>query len=68
MKLFYPDPPRPADRVITIPDEFIAEVILGLCIPKDHMKEIVGECKERNIRVFSTEKVPFEFKIKRTEI
>jgi hypothetical protein len=68
MKLFYPNPPSDKDRIVTITDDCISEVIIGLCTPEDHKKEIVDLCKKRGIRVFTTYKVPFEFKIERVEI
>lgn len=67
-KLFYPDPPTQNDRIVTITDDFITDVTIGLCTPIDHKKEIINECKKRNIKVFSTEKVPFEFKVERIEL
>ena len=68
MKLFYPNPPSVDDRIVTIPDDFIAEVIIGLCTPEEDKKEILDVCKNRGIIVFLTHKIPFEFKIGRSEI
>jgi hypothetical protein len=68
IKLFYPNLPSASERIITIPDNFIAEVIIGLCTPEDHKQEIIDICKKRGIKIFTTYKKPFEFKIERTEI
>lgn len=62
-KLFYPLVPKPSDRIVTIPDNFMTEIILGLKISKNDKKEITEIAKEKNLDVYQIEKVPFEFKL-----
>ena len=56
------------DRIKTIPDEFFAEVILGIEISDEDKDEIVRHCNSKEIPVFQAEKKEFEFKIKRMPI
>ena len=65
MKLFYPELPHESDRIIKIPDDFFAEVIIGLATPNSAKLEIISICKQKNIKCYVTNKIPFEFKISR---
>lgn len=64
-KLYFPNTPTTNDRVISIPVEFIEEVNLGMKISEKSKKEIVEICRERNIKVYQTTKIPFKFQLTR---
>jgi len=67
-KLFFPKIPTKEDRIITIPDDFISEIILGLSITEEDENEIIEIAKAKGIEVYKTEKVPFKFEIARVEV
>ena len=67
-KLYFPNPPTNAQRVIQVPTEFIEEVNLGMNICTEHRTEIIEKCRKKNVKVYQTEKVPFKFDLKRAEI
>lgn len=56
------------ERIITIPDNFIAEVILGINMPDKHKHRIMTICKRKKIPVFQAVKVDFKFKMTRVRI
>ncbi len=68
MKLFYPNEPEDADRTIKIPDDFFAEIVLGLDTVEKDREEIIKIAKRKNIRVYQTVKTPFMFQLDRIEI
>jgi hypothetical protein len=51
-----------------VPDEFIAEVIIGIQTPQDHKEEIIQIASAKNIPVFQAVKVPFKFLIDRVQV
>ena len=67
-KLFFPDVPSKGDRIKRIPNDFFAEIVLGIMVPDDHKKEIVEKAKKKGIKIYQAVKVPFQFKIDRKEI
>ncbi|MFV8270713.1 DUF2971 domain-containing protein [Flavobacterium sp. GT2N3] len=67
-KLFYPEPASEANRVISIPFEFIDEVNLGINISENHKNEIVELVKTKNIKVYQTKKIPFQFGLSRFQL
>lgn len=67
-KLFFPNVPSNDDRIKTIPDDFFAEITLGIKMPEEHKKEIIEIAKKKGIKIYQAVKVPFEFKIDRHEI
>jgi DUF2971 family protein len=62
---FYHKIPSVADRTIQIPDDFFAEIILGLQMSKKNKDEIRGIAKNKDIPVYEAVKVPFKFLIDR---
>ena len=54
-----------ADRTLTIPDHYFAEVILGINISKEDRNEIIEICTVKGLKVFQAIKVKFKFKINR---
>ena len=60
--------PEPLNRVVNIPKNFIAEIILGIEISLIHRSEILNEAKMRSIPTFQAKKVPFKFKIDRERL
>lgn len=66
--LLFPDIPSKEDRVKLIPDDFFAEIILGIKIHEEHKVEITRIAKNKGIKVYQAVKVPFEFKVGRIEI
>jgi hypothetical protein len=67
-KLFYPEIPTNEDRIITIPDDFFAEITIGLMMPNEHKNEIIELARRKNIRVYQAKRIPFKFVIDREEI
>lgn len=68
MNLFFDyETPEP-NRVITLDDNHIKEVILGLNTPEEHRIEIINAAKEKGIEVWQTIKADFEFKIERYKL
>ncbi len=53
------------ERKVTVPDEFYTEIILGCGFPKDNVAEMIDFGRQKKIPVYQSEKVPFEFKLKR---
>jgi hypothetical protein len=62
-KLFYPNEPKPSDRIVTVPNDFISEIVLGLKISEEHKNEIIKIAKEKGLEIYQIEQVPFEFKL-----
>ena len=62
-KLFFPNEPKPSDRIVTVPTDFMTEIVLGLKISEEHKSEIVKIGKEKGLEIYQIEQVPFEFKL-----
>ena len=60
--------PNELDRIVNIPDDFFAEIILGLKIPEKDREEIIETAKSKKIKIFQIEQVPFKFLLIRKEI
>jgi len=67
-KLQYPKPFELNERVIKVPDKYIAEVLIGLKTAASVEKEITELCKLKNIPVFKLTHDPFKFKFVRDKI
>jgi hypothetical protein len=67
-KILFPDIMTDAERIIVIPNEFIAEVMIGLDATQETRNEIVEICKLKGIKVYQVVKIPFKFNIDRIEI
>jgi hypothetical protein len=67
-KLFDKDKFKESDRLINIPDDFFAEIIIGLNTPDIEIKEIKEIAIKKNVRIFKIEKVPYKFQLKRIEL
>lgn len=65
MKLFFDNK---SNRILTLFDNNIKEVVIGLNTPQNNRKEIIEIAKARGIQVWQTIKSDFEFKIERYEI
>jgi hypothetical protein len=65
LKCFFPNEPKSFERLITVPNEVISEVVLGINISPDNKDEIIEICKRKNIPVYQARKVPFKFAIDR---
>jgi hypothetical protein len=66
--LLFPGIPSTDDRKRFVPDNFIAEVILGIQTPEQDRKEITAVAVKKGIRVYQAVKAPFRFKIDRNQI
>jgi len=53
------------NRIVHVPDDYIAEVILGMLISDNDKKKITEICHTKNIPLFQAKKVDFKFKITR---
>ncbi len=67
-KIFYPEIPTPKDRIQQIPDDFFAEITIGLKTPVEYRDELMQIGKAKKIKVFQATKMPFKFEIVREEI
>lgn len=67
-KLQYPEPFETSERIIKVPDNFIAEVLIGLKTDNSVEKEITELCKLKNIPVFKLTHKPFKFELVRNRI
>ncbi len=56
------------ERRIYVPDDCIAEVIIGLNTSPEDEKEIICYSKKKNIKVYKAKKVPHYFKLDRVEL
>lgn len=66
-KIFQPLEPSEADRKITIPDEYFAEVIIGLKADSNTEEEIIDIARKKKMKVYKAIQVPFKFQIDRIE-
>ncbi|NHE58490.1 DUF2971 domain-containing protein [Cyclobacterium plantarum] len=67
-KLQYPKPFEKSERIIKVPDNFIAEVLIGLKAEASVEKEIIDFCKLKKIPVFKLAHEPLKFKLVRNKI
>ncbi len=67
-KLYFDKPDEEPNRLITIPDECLREVIIGMKASDIQKEEIIDVCKTKNIQVYQAYKDSFEFKVKRKPI
>lgn len=66
--LFFPKIPTNEDRVRKIPNDFFAEIVIGISTPEKDKAEIIKLAKEKGIRIFQAKKVAQRFEITREEI
>lgn len=64
-KLFHPNAPQPFERIINIPNDFFAEIVLGINISDKHREEILEISRIKKIPIYITKPKSFEFKIER---
>lgn len=62
---YFDKEPLTFERLIYIPNDVFAEVVLGINISISDRNEIVRLCKFKNIPVYQAYKEPFKFEIKR---
>ena len=67
-KLQYPKPFEISERKISVPNSYIAEVIIGFKTDPLVEEEITELCKNKNIPVYKLENEPFKFKLVRKVI
>jgi len=67
MTNFFPNKLTKENRLRIIPNDFFAEVILGINISRYNKKRVVEICKNKNIPVYQACKVPFNFLIDKGE-
>ena len=65
MSNHFPEKLSLEDRLITIPNNFFAEVILGINISEKDKMDIKQICDQKNIPVYQAKKKDFKFKIKK---
>ena len=65
LKHFFPDIPKPFERIINVSNDIISEVILGINISDTNKEEIIEICRLKNIPVYLAKKKPFKFEIDR---
>lgn len=57
------NPPSDNDRILVLPNHFIAEVIIGAKACDQTKSEILAVCREKGIRVFQAKLMPFQYEI-----
>jgi len=67
-KLQYPKPFEISERIINVPDNYIAEVLIGLRADVLVEEEITELCKIKNIPVYKLVNEPFKFELVRSAI
>lgn len=65
---FTKDEPTDEERTKTIPNNFFAEIILGLNMNKQDKSELINIGRQKGIKVYEATKVPFKFQIDRIEV
>lgn len=60
--------PSIKDRIITLEDKHIKEIIIGLKTPQKDKKEIINIARNKGIEIYQCYKSDFEFKIDRYKI
>lgn len=68
MNLFFDNETPEPNRIVTLENKYIKEVVLGLNISEKDKREITNIAKDKNIDVWETMKGEFEFKIERYKI
>lgn len=66
--LYFPEIPTKEDRKIIVPDEFFAEIIIGIMTSEEDRTEIIELALKKGIKVYQAKKVPFKFEITKEEI
>jgi hypothetical protein len=56
------------DRLVTVPDNFFFEVILGISISQTDKTQIIDICKKKGNPIYQAYKQSHKFKISREEI
>jgi hypothetical protein len=64
----YPRELTEEDRIVRIPNDFIAEVILGISISDKNKLRIIKICNKKGIPVYQAIKNDFKFRIRREKI
>ncbi len=67
-KVWYPEVPTIEQRIQVVPNDFFAEIIIGLSASTETRKEIIQLGKEKGIKVYQAIKGPSKFAIERTEL
>jgi len=65
LNLYFPENPKPYERIVNISNKVISEIILGINISNDDKMEILKICKQKNIPVYQAIKKDFKFDIYR---
>jgi hypothetical protein len=67
-KLFYPKIATTADRIQKIPDNFFAEIIIGINASPQTKAELIQIARSKNIKIYQIAKIPFKFELTRIEL
>lgn len=59
---------NPIQRIDSLPANSIVEIILGIAIDEIDKEEILKVARQKGIKVFQAQKIPFKFEIKREQI
>ncbi len=65
VNVYFPNEPKPFERIVQVPDDVFAEVTIGINISSEDRAEIVEICKRKNIPVYQAKKKDFLFEIER---
>jgi len=68
LKLFYPNIPTNENRIITVPDGFFKEVILGLTFPVNDVHSMIEIANQKEIPIYQAQKIPFKFRLTRVQL
>lgn len=68
LNVFYPSKATKEDRTVVIPDNFFAEIVIGINASEETTNEILNLAKRKEIKVYQAVKVPYKFLVGREEI
>lgn len=66
--LFYPHEPKTGERIFVCPDDFFAEILIGLKATQETKNELIQIGKDKRIKVFQIIQTPFKFEIDRVQV
>ena len=65
LNVFFPDEPKPFERIIQVPDSVFSDVTIGINVSDADKEEIIEVCKRKRIPVYQAIKKDFMFEIDR---
>lgn len=67
-KLFYPSVPSDEDRIVNIPNDFIAEVLIGMKADSETQTTIIDIAQRKKLKIYRMVQIPHSFKLEKVPI